>query len=56
MIGAKAIYQKNCVIIGIYPTLETLLAQSILLLALVVALLWLWRGTQTSETYGKAEG
>jgi high-affinity iron transporter len=41
-------------ILGIYPTLETLLAQSILLLALVVALFWLWRGTQTAETYGKA--
>ena len=41
-------------ILGIYPTLETLLAQSILLLALVVALFWLWRGTQPAETYGKA--
>ncbi|HET7392541.1 MAG TPA: cytochrome c/FTR1 family iron permease [Candidatus Binatia bacterium] len=41
-------------ILGIYPTLETLLAQSILLLALVVALFWLWRATQTAETYGNA--
>jgi high-affinity iron transporter len=30
--------------LGIYPTLETLLAQSILVIALMVALLWLWRG------------
>jgi high-affinity iron transporter len=49
-------WAPQIIILGIYPTLETLLAQSILLLALVVALLWLWRGTQTSETYGKAEG
>ena len=40
--------------LGIYPTVETLLAQSILVLALVAALFWLWRGTQAAATYGKA--
>jgi high-affinity iron transporter len=34
--------------LGIYPTLETLLAQCVLLLALVAALFWLWRGPARS--------
>ena len=41
-------------ILGIYPTIETLLAQNIFLLALVLALLWLRRGTQAAATYRKA--
>ena len=40
--------------LGIYPTVETLLAQSIFLLALVVALLWLRRGTEAAASYRKA--
>jgi high-affinity iron transporter len=40
--------------LGIYPTLETLLAQSIFLLALVLALLWLRRGTEAAASYRKA--
>jgi high-affinity iron transporter len=31
-------------ILGIYPTVETLLAQGIMVLALIASLLWLWRG------------
>jgi high-affinity iron transporter len=41
-------------ILGIYPTLETLLAQSILLLLLVAALLWLSRARPAAESFGKA--
>ena len=40
--------------LGIYPTAETLLAQSIFLLALVLALLLLRCGTQAAATYRKA--
>ena len=40
--------------LGIYPTAETLLVQSIFLLSLVLALLWLHRGTQAAATYRKA--
>jgi high-affinity iron transporter len=40
--------------LGIYPTVETLLAQSIFLLALVLALLWLRRGTEAAASYRKA--
>jgi high-affinity iron transporter len=35
--------------LGIYPTVETLLAQGILIIALVVALFWLWRGTAPAK-------
>ena len=31
--------------LGIYPTIQTLLAQGILVVALICALLWLWRAT-----------
>jgi high-affinity Fe2+/Pb2+ permease len=40
--------------LGIYPTVETLLAQSIFLVALVLALLWLRRGTEAAASYRKA--
>ncbi len=40
--------------LGIYPTVETLLAQSVLLLALVIALFSLRRGAQAAATYKKA--
>ncbi len=40
--------------LGIYPTVQTLLAQGILVIALVVALFWLWRGTTAAKTYKKA--
>jgi high-affinity iron transporter len=39
--------------LGIYPTLETLLGQGILILALLAALFWLWRGS-AAQTYRKA--
>lgn len=41
-------------ILGIYPTVETLLAQGILVLLLLAALLWLWRGTAILESYRRA--
>jgi high-affinity iron transporter len=41
-------------ILGIYPTLETLLAQGILVLLLIAALLWLWRGSAAEESYRRA--
>jgi high-affinity iron transporter len=41
-------------ILGVYPTLETLLAQGILVLLLIAALLWLWRGTTAVESYRRA--
>jgi len=41
-------------ILGIYPTVETLLAQGILLLALLLALLWLWHETPARENLRKA--
>jgi high-affinity iron transporter len=40
--------------LGIFPTVETLLAQSIFLLALILALLWLRRGGEATATYKKA--
>ena len=36
-------------ILGIYPTVETLLAQGVLVLALIAALVWLWRGEPAQE-------
>lgn len=39
--------------LGIYPTIETLLAQGVLIIALVIALFWLWRGT-AAKTHTKA--
>lgn len=41
-------------ILGIYPTVETLLAQGILVLLLIAALLWLWRGTAPAASYRRA--
>ena len=41
-------------LLGIYPTVETLLAQAILVVALIVALIWLWRDSATPKTYRKA--
>jgi high-affinity iron transporter len=41
-------------LLGIYPTLETLLAQGILIVALLAALFWLSRGTAAVKTYQKA--
>jgi len=35
-------------VLGIYATLETMLAQGVMILALVAALLWVWRGTPAS--------
>lgn len=32
-------------VLGIYPTLETALAQGVMILALIAALIWLWNGT-----------
>jgi high-affinity iron transporter len=37
-------------LLGIYPTLETLVAQGALVLALIAALFWLWRGTPAQAT------
>ncbi|HWO42360.1 MAG TPA: cytochrome c/FTR1 family iron permease [Candidatus Eisenbacteria bacterium] len=39
---------------GIYPTLETLLAQSLLLLAALAALFWLWRESSLEEAPKRA--
>jgi high-affinity iron transporter len=36
-------------VLGIYPTVQTLLAQAILVLALIIALVWLWRANPRSE-------
>jgi HAMP domain-containing protein len=30
--------------LGIYPTLETTLAQGLMIVALIAALIWLWNG------------
>ncbi|MEX0803692.1 MAG: cytochrome c/FTR1 family iron permease [Candidatus Binatia bacterium] len=41
-------------ILGIYPTVETLLAQAVLVLALIAALVWLWRGEPAQENLRQA--
>jgi high-affinity iron transporter len=41
-------------ILGIYPTVETLLAQGVLVLALLAALLWLWREAPAHENLRNA--
>ena len=41
-------------ILGIYPTVETLLAQGVLVAALIAALLWLWRETPAHANLRKA--
>jgi high-affinity iron transporter len=38
--------------LGIYPTVQTLLVQAILIVALIVALFWLWRATPRSGVSG----
>jgi high-affinity iron transporter len=40
-------------VLGIYPTVETLVAQGILILALIGALLWLWLQTLAQESLEK---
>jgi high-affinity iron transporter len=42
-------------LLGIYPTLETLLAQGILIVALVLALIWLWCGKARTKPYVKKD-
>ncbi len=41
-------------ILGIYPTMETLLAQGVLVIALIAALLWLWREAPAHGNFRKA--
>jgi high-affinity iron transporter len=41
-------------ILGIYPTMETLLAQGVLVVALIAALLWLWREAPAHGNLRKA--
>jgi high-affinity iron transporter len=40
--------------LGIYPTLETMLVQGTMVLALIAALFWLWRGIPAQGTLRKA--
>lgn len=41
-------------LLGIYPTVETLVAQAILVIALIVALVWLWRDSAAAKTFSEA--
>ncbi|MGH8545594.1 MAG: FTR1 family iron permease, partial [Gammaproteobacteria bacterium] len=40
--------------LGIYPTLETTLVQGMMVMALIGALFWLWRGTPAQESVRQA--